>query len=190
MRQGDGDIPYLKVYNLTFDGNVDFTNNPTFIPRAIHEGPLRRSRVYPGDLLMNIVGPPLGKIGIVSSDYHEWNINQAIAVLRPIEGINVDFLMLWLLSPQLLSHLVRRAKATAGQYNLTLEICRELPIPTPAPDEQIEIVRRVSQLLEVASNLKLRALLAGACLDRGAEAVLTKVFRGELPVQASLETRK
>ena len=186
MNQGDGEIPYLKVYNLTFDGNVDFTVNPTFVPRLIHEGLLKRSRVYPGDLLLNIVGPPLGKVGVVPNGYPEWNINQAIAVLRPIEGVNADFIKLWLLSPPLLSHLARRAKATAGQYNLTLEICRELPIPTPPPEEQAEIVRRVDRLLQAGLIIKQRIVQAGTCVDDSMDAILTKAFRGELVLDRTI----
>ncbi len=55
-----GDIPYIKVYNLTFDGSLDFSIEPTFISQSVHEKELSRSKVYPGDVLMNIVGPPLG----------------------------------------------------------------------------------------------------------------------------------
>lgn len=180
MSQGDGEIPFLKVYNLTFNGRVDFTINPTFIPRSIHVGPLRRSRVYPGDLLLNIVGPPLGKVAIVPNSYREWNINQAIAVFRPIKGIDIDFLKLWLLSPSLLSHLARRAKATAGQYNLTLEICRELPIPTPLPDEQVEIVHRADQLLSTVDRLHGRIAIVSRQVERSSQAVLAKAFRREM----------
>lgn len=180
MSQGAGDIPYLKVYNLTFDGTVDFTVNPTFVPRGVHDGLLKRSRVFPGDLLLNIVGPPLGKVGVVPETYPEWNINQAIAVFRLLPGVNTEYLKLWLLSSQLMSHFARRAKATAGQYNLTLEICRELPVPIPPADEQAEIVRRVEYLLQFAAKVHSRIDAVSKRVDRTSQAVLAKAFRGEL----------
>jgi len=36
-----GDVPYIKVYNLTFDGSLDFTVDPTFVSRQTHEKLLR-----------------------------------------------------------------------------------------------------------------------------------------------------
>ena len=51
-------IPYLKVYNLSFDGSMLFFDEPQYIEKSVHEGKLARSKVYPNDVLMNIVGPP------------------------------------------------------------------------------------------------------------------------------------
>jgi type I restriction enzyme S subunit len=65
LYSGSGDVPYIKVYNLTDNGLLDFTIKPTFISEETHRGELARSRVLPGDVLMNIVGPPLGKVSMV-----------------------------------------------------------------------------------------------------------------------------
>ena len=50
----EGEIPFLKVYNLTFDGSLDFSYQPTFVSKETHQGELARSLVLPGDVLMNI----------------------------------------------------------------------------------------------------------------------------------------
>lgn len=136
------EIPFLKVYNLTFDGTIDFTIDPTFIPKAVHEEVLTRSKVFPGDVLMNIVGPPMGKVGIVSAEHAEWNINQAIAVFRPLGGISSRYLSMCLLSPLVLGPTLRKGKTTAGQFNLTLELCRDILIPVPPIGEQQRIVMK------------------------------------------------
>ena len=83
----DYEVPYIKVYNLTFDGSLDFSIDPTFISYTTHTKELKRSIVYPGDVLMNIVGPPLGKVSIVPNTYPEWNLNQAIGIFRPVCGV-------------------------------------------------------------------------------------------------------
>jgi len=88
LSAGKGDIPFIKVYNLTFDTSLDFNVDPTFTDKETHECFLARSKVYPGDVLMNIVGPPLGKVSIVSDIYNEWNINQAIAIYRAVTGLS------------------------------------------------------------------------------------------------------
>ena len=57
-------IPFLKVYNLSFNGTLLFKEEPQYITQEIHTGKLARSKVYPNDILMNIVGPPLHTVVI------------------------------------------------------------------------------------------------------------------------------
>lgn len=87
----NGDIPYLKVYNIV-NNEIDFFYKPSYISKSIHETQLKRSKVFPGDVLMNIVGPPLGKVAIVPYDFEEWNTNQALAIFRPISLLDNRFL--------------------------------------------------------------------------------------------------
>lgn len=147
LNQGNGEIPFIKVYNLRFDTTLDFTIDPTFTDSETHNLFLARSRVYPGDVLMNIVGPPLGKVSIVPDLHREWNINQAVAAYRPINGITNKMLSYFLLSKPVLNWMLKRTKTTAGQVNLTLEIVRDVPIPIMSEAEQVEIVRLVEAKL-------------------------------------------
>ena len=75
-------IPYIKMYNLRVQ-KIDFDFHPQYIKREIHEGKLHRSRTEIGDLLMNIVGPPLGKLAVIPSTLPEGNFNQAAVLIRP-----------------------------------------------------------------------------------------------------------
>ena len=61
-----GMIPYLKVYNLSFTGELLFDNMPQYISADTHNKQLARSKVLPNDVLMNIVGPPLGNFSLVN----------------------------------------------------------------------------------------------------------------------------
>lgn len=174
MFSGQGEVPFLKVYNLTFDGTLDFTVKPTFVKRETHDGMLARSRSYPGDVLMNIVGPPLGKISIVTDLHPEWNINQAIVTFRTSAGLLNQLLAYWLMSTSVLSRLECTAKATAGQSNLQVTTCRRLPLPIPPIAEQGRIVaeldRRLSLLrgveAEVDANLKRAQALRQSVLQK------------------------
>lgn len=140
----DGDsqktIPFLRVTNLTANGTLDMSDK-VFVSENTHSGFLARSKVYPGDVLMNIVGPPLGQVSVVPSLFSEWNINQAIAIFRALEGVLPEFICVCLLSPIAQNWLQLRSKTTAGQTNLTLEVCRSLPIPLPPKSEQHELVK-------------------------------------------------
>ena len=134
------DVPFLRVNNLFFDNKVHFEKGLLFISKEIHEGFLARSIVYPNDILMNIVGPPLGKISLVPDNYSEYNINQAIIIYRLSDyKVNLKFLLHFLTSSIAQDWFEIRAKKTSGQKNLTIELCKELPIPVPRIEEQDKI---------------------------------------------------
>jgi len=137
-------VPYLKVYNLSFTGELLFDNEPQFISKDIHNGKLSRSKVYPKDVLMNIVGPPLGKFSLVSDEYEEWNINQAIAIFRAKEKIEPKFLLVALMQPTVLQPFLNQAVGIR-QLNLSLEQCRNLEFPLPPIDEQNQFAAFVEQ---------------------------------------------
>jgi type I restriction enzyme S subunit len=175
-----GDVPYIKVYNLTFDASLNFEIDPTFISNDTHNNELQRSKVYPDDVLINIVGPPLGKVSLVPDLWPEWNINQAIAVFRSVPTVNRRFLAFWFLSEQVLNWAVSRSKATAGQSNLTLQICRDMPIPVCSVDEQQQIVQGIESAFTAIDRVAREAGRATELLDRLDHATLAKAFRGEL----------
>ena len=150
---GQGEIPFVKVYNLTFSNKLDFSIDPTFVSNATHKGFLKRSITYPGDVLMNIVGPPMGKVSIVPHDYPEWNINQAIARFRCGEKLNNKYLAYYLGFSDTINKLKSKSKATAGQLNLTLEICRGIEIPLPDIEEQKRIAYEIDNRLCICYSI-------------------------------------
>ncbi len=150
----EGEIPFIKVYNLTFDISLDFTIEPTFVSKEVHTGFLSRSIVYPGDMLMNIVGPPMGKVSIVPDIFSEWNINQAIVRFRCNENLYNKYLAYFLGFSETVEKMKSKAKATAGQFNLTLEICRNIEIPLPSIEIQKQIVNSIEVKLSVCDQIE------------------------------------
>lgn len=148
-----GDVPFLKVYNIV-NNKIDFDYKPTYISSTIHRGQLKRSIVRPGDVIMNIVGPPLGKVALVADQFPEWNINQALAVFRPLAGILSHYIYYALSTSSVLSSTLSEVKGTAGQDNLSLEQCRDLVIRIPSLDEQLRIVHRVRNLMILCDGLE------------------------------------
>lgn len=187
MHAGVGDIPFLKVYNITQSGEIDFTNKPTFVDGETHRNQLKRSRVFPGDVVTNIVGPPLGKTAIVTEQYPEWNINQAIVAFRAGSETLPEWLALVLRSPFILDMLKQTAKATAGQFNIALSTCRELPLPIPPIDVQREHVLHSMEQLD--SGRRLAGQISSTVLraENLRRAVLRKAFTGQLVPQSEID---
>lgn len=166
-------VPFVRVTNLTDNGRLDFSE-AVYVSPTVHTTFLGRSICRPGDVLMNIVGPPLGQVSIVPDEFPEWNINQAIARFRPASVMSARFLALVLLSTVAQNWLAARAKTSAGQVNLTLELCRALPIPLPPFAEQREC-EKVFQQLSSGS-----VVVAGDAADPLRQSILAAAFRGEL----------
>ena len=139
-----GMIPYLKVYNLSFTGELLFDNMPQYISADTHNKQLARSKVLPNDVLMNVVGPPLGKFSLVTDEFSEWNINQAIAIFRAKDRVLPRYLMAALMQPNVLRPFLEQAVGIR-QLNLSLEQCRNLEFPLPPIEEQRAFVELSEQ---------------------------------------------
>lgn len=109
-------------------------------------------------MLMNIVGPPLGKVSIVPVDFPSANINQAIARFRVREEISPRYIAAYLLSDWAQRWLAARSKKTSGQQNLTLELCQKLPVPLPPHDFLGNVVTAIDALFESVRHLEDRKL--------------------------------
>jgi len=183
MSKNKGDIPFIKVYNLTFIGVLDFTIEPMYVTKKVHNNFLARSKVIPDDVLMNIVGPPLGKVSIIPNSMNEANINQAIVRFRCKEQLVSKYLLHFLLYEKTIEGLSKQAKTTAGQINLTLEICRNLEIPICSKSEQQAIVSTIESRLSVCDKLEQtidQTLALSASLR---QSILKKAFEGRLVPQ-------
>ncbi|NTV90796.1 MAG: hypothetical protein HGA22_10645 [Clostridiales bacterium] len=135
-------IPFIKVYNLTFTGDLDFTIDPTYVDKITHENGLARSKVLPNDVLINIVGPPLGKISVVPSTHREWNMNQAIARIRIEDPLLRKYFVAFFKTDHAQTWFQKHSKKTSGQQNLTLKIVQDFPVPLPPKSDLKRILAR------------------------------------------------
>ena len=144
-------IPYLKVYNIR-NQKIDFEYQSQFIEESYHSSSLKRSQLCPGDVIMNIVGPPLGKIAIIPDTYPQWNCNQAIVMFRPFISDLNKFIYTYLVSGMFLDKIA--LIGTAGQDNISVTKSRSILLPTPPLAEQLRIVAKVDELMNICDQLK------------------------------------
>jgi type I restriction enzyme S subunit len=179
---GQKSIPFLRVTNLTDLGELDLADE-VFVSVETHQGFLARSAVYPNDVLMNIVGPPLGQVAVVPTTFPEWNINQAIAIFRAVEGVLPWFICRYLLSPVAQRWLKARSKTTAGQTNLTLEVCRSLPFPLPPLDEQQAVLVNLETAMNSIVTQEQAIVLSLKQSTAQRQNILRAAFAGQLVPQ-------
>ncbi len=179
----NGTIPFLKVYNIV-NQKIDFDYKPQYITDEVHRARSKRSIAIPDDVLMNIVGPPLGKVAILTEQYPEWNINQAITLFRvDKDKLLSGFLYHVLCEGGLVRDVMHETKGIVGQINISLTQCREALIPCPSLEEQHEIVRRVEQLFAYADTIEKQVDNALSRVNNLTQSILAKAFRGELTAQ-------
>ena len=147
-------IPYLKMYNLRKQ-RIDFQYQPQYISEEVHNGKLSRSRATAGDIIMNIVGPPLGKIAIIPTSFKECNFNQAAVMIRPfyMKDILAEYLFNYLEEMTEINCI--STKGTAGQVNISLTQAQNMRISLPPIGEIIrinEIVRQYRGIFETLES--------------------------------------
>jgi type I restriction enzyme, S subunit len=147
----DGGVPYLKVYNIR-NQKIDFAYKPQYINAEHHAKKMKRSVLIPGMVVLNIVGPPLGKTAIIQDDFPEWNCNQAIAFFRFIGDIHNRYVHTYLRSGNFLRNIT--LVGTAGQDNISVTKCKNIVIPLPPLEEQKRIVARVDELMAILDELE------------------------------------
>lgn len=175
-------IPFLKVYNIV-NNKIDFDSEPQYVSEEIHTTQIKKSIAYPGDVIMNIVGPPLNKIAMLTNQYPEWNLNQAITIFRVKDYLNNKFLYYFFCEGTSVRSLGHDLRGVVGQANISLSQCRNFDIPIPSLQEQREIVRRVESLFAKADTIEARYLTLKAKIDSLPQSILHKAFKGELVPQ-------
>ena len=146
-------IPYIKMYNLK-NQKIDFESHPQYIKEEVHNGKLQRSRTEVGDLIMNIVGPPLGKLAIIPPSLPQSNFNQAAVLIRPYlhKGVLVKYLFYYLSEMSEINSI--STKGSAGQVNISLTQSQNMRIALPPIQEQQRIVSELDKYFAIVDDLE------------------------------------
>ena len=146
-------IPYIKMYNLR-NQEIDFDYQPQYITEEIHNSKLQRSRTEVGDLIMNIVGPPLGKLAVIPATLPQANFNQAAVLIRPYKYKKdlVLYLKSYLEEMSEINSIATRG--SAGQVNISLTQSQNMRIPLPPLAEQQRIIAEISKWFALINQIE------------------------------------
>jgi len=166
----NGQIPWYSSGEL----NNLYTEEPKrFITQKGIEN--SNAKLFPkGSLLIGMYDTAALKMSIIDRDAA---FNQAIAGVRPTEGLNLQFL---LHSISAIKHNLLQQRRGVRQKNLSLRKIMNISIPTPSFNIQERVVKELNtfriktQALESKYQQKLDAL------DELKKSILQKAFNGEL----------
>jgi len=133
-------------------GKIDISS-PKYLPLAFHEKQ-KRSQLRRNDVLINIVGASIGRAAVFNAHVKNANINQAVALVRTIEGvIEPEYLVQYLLEETNMKRLLNKKSDTA-RANLSLKDIADFKFHVPSTEIQIFHLKRFNALNLAKKSLK------------------------------------
>ena len=175
-------IPYIKMYNLR-NQKIDFDFKPQYIKEDVHNGKLQRSRTEIGDLIMNIVGPPLGKLAIIPHSLPQANFNQAAVLIRPLlyKNVLVNYLFYYLSEMSEIDSI--STKGSAGQVNISLTQSQNMRIPLPPLTEQKRIIVEIERWFALIDTIENGKMDLQTTIKQAKSKILDLAIHGKLVPQ-------
>lgn len=184
-------VPVLRVPNIA-SGKLDL-NDLKYAQLSSRD---RESlRLREGDVIICRTNGSLelvGKAAVFTGVTGDYAFASYLIRLRPDPtALLPAYLHLFLSSPLGRDQIEQMARTTAGQFNLNLDILRNLLLPLPAPEEQREIIHRVDALFALADGIEFHIREAALRAEQLPQAILVRAFRGELvPTEAELAAQE
>ncbi len=144
-------IPFIRSGNINIDGELDF-NDLLYIRPNIHNTIMKSSQVRKNDLMVAIVGATIGQVGIYVFD-NEANINQAIALVRLKDGINVEYIK-ELIKSSIGQLSLNRLKRPVARANINLEEIATIQVVLPPFEVQQKIATQIQTIRQQAKVLQ------------------------------------
>ena len=132
----------MRSQNVHFDGLS--LEDVVYIPSEV-DNSMHRSRVQPGDVLLNITGASIGRCTIAPTDLGPVNVNQHVCIIRTTEGFNPRFVWKWLSTPRSQRE-IDEIQTGQSRQGLNYQQVRQLTIARPPRNEQDSIVEMMSGL--------------------------------------------
>lgn len=146
-------IPFVRSGNINIDGELDF-NDLLYIRPDIHKTIMKSSQLRKNDLMIAIVGATIGQVGIYVFD-DEANINQAIALVRLKDGINVEYIK-ELIKSSVGQLSLNRLKRPVARANINLEEIATIQVVLPPYDIQQKIANQIQCIRLQAKALQVQ----------------------------------
>jgi type I restriction enzyme S subunit len=117
---------------------------------------MKRFELNSGDLIMSCSGT-MGKIAIVPENIKRGIINQALLKLRPSKKVSNIFLKLWMQSESFQDSLKEYSGGAAIQNVASVSILKQIEIPLPTLEEQLQIVSILHEAFNAIDTAKANA---------------------------------
>jgi len=171
----DKGINFLKIENIV-NGKINLSTIEMFISEEAHQSQ-KRSQLEINDVLFSIAGT-IGDTAIVKEEHLPMNTNQAVALIRPINKLNPEFLRRLLSSS--LSNQTTNKKRGGAIKNVSLGDIKSTIIPVPPLNIQQKTVSYLDEISQKVEKIKSVQKDKMESLVALKASILDQAFRGEL----------
>ncbi len=173
-------IPFIGIRNV-IDGRIDWTTIDKWVSEETHAGLTANFPHRPGDVLYTAVGATFGRAFPIE-DNRKFIFQRHIAHIRPFAGINADYIIYALNSPNGFSQAKQVARG-AAQPTVTLGDLKRIRIPLCSNEEQEAMIKRIVNALSTIAGICEAVAESKSALTQLDQSILAKAFRGELVPQ-------
>src|SRR5262249_30780384 len=135
-------VPLIRSMNVHFSG---FTNEGLAYIDEKQAKKLDSVTVRPGDVLLNITGASIGRVTTAPSNMNGARVNQHVAIIRLVEGIESKFVAGLLSSPSM-QRIIAEENYGVTRQALTKSMIEEFRVPVPPLAEQQRIIAKIDSL--------------------------------------------
>ena len=141
-------IGFLRAENIVGFDRIS-KKDLKYINETTHYNFLKRSILEENDILITIAGT-LGRTGMVTKEDLPLNANQAVSIVRVVNGYKIDLLyLIFVLNAPIIKKYLLSKSVEMAIPNLSLENISDCVIPLPPIQEQYNITKKISQLLDI-----------------------------------------
>lgn len=176
--QSEG-IPLFRSQNIQFDGlRMD---DIVFIDPDTHES-MSNSKVFEGDVLINITGASIGRCFYIEDMQGEANVNQHVCIVRPATQIETKFLYFTLRS-DVGKHQIDLSQSGSGREGLNFESLGNFSVVIPPLREQREIIKYLESAGQRSTGLLTEIRNSIERLKERRATLITAAVTGRIPIE-------
>lgn len=141
-------IGFLRAENIVGFDKIS-KKDLKYVNETTHYNFLKRSILEENDILITIAGT-LGRTGMVIKEDLPLNANQAVSIVRVVNGYKIDLLyLIFVLNAPIIKKCLLSKSVEMAIPNLSLENISDCVIPLPPFQEQYNITKKINQLFEI-----------------------------------------
>lgn len=183
--QPEGKIPVLRMGNLQ-GGKLDWEK----LVFTSDDAEIEKYKLHPGDVLFNRTNSPelVGKTSIYRGEREAIFAGYLIKV-QGTDRLNTEYLNIQLNSPHARDYCWAVKTDGVSQSNINAKKLQAYEFEIPSIEEQIEIIRVVTELFSSADLVEMQYKAAKLRVDKMTQSILARAFSGKLFSPISEEDR-
>ncbi|MDX8000481.1 restriction endonuclease subunit S [Xenorhabdus sp. Reich] len=177
--QEDG-VLFLRSQNIYDDGLRIGKSESVFISENIHEE-MKGTKVYGGDILLNITGGSIGRSCLVPKNFIETNVNQHVCIIRMPKSLS-EYVSLVMKSVSIKEQIVS-IQTGGNREGLNFEQISKFVFCLPSEKERISLIKYIHFVLKKFDSLESKANEVIRLMQERRTALISAAVTGKIDVR-------